>query len=70
MENKIRRQSKSSILDLKHLKIHILKGSQLEHDKILKDLLYIYGNEDPRVKVIVDERNKLTDQINQLLKQK
>jgi len=49
--------------------LEILKGSQMEHDKILKDFIYIYGIEDYRVKQLTDERNQITDQINQLLKQ-
>jgi len=50
------------------LKIQLLKGSQLEHDKILKDLIYVLGNDNERVKKILEERNKITDEINELLK--
>jgi hypothetical protein len=49
------------------LKIQLLKGSQLEHDKILKDLIYVLGNDNERVKKILEERNKITEEINQLL---
>ena len=51
------------------IKLHILRGSQLEHDKILKDMLYIYGLDDPRIKQIQKERNEITDEINRLSKQ-
>lgn len=43
---------------------------QQEHDKILKDLIYVFGINDKRIKQIQDERNKITDEINYLLKDK
>lgn len=49
------------------LKLQILKGSQQEHDKILKDFAYIYGHNHPRVVVMTEERNRLTDEINKIL---
>lgn len=60
---------KSNSKSEKEAKLHILKGSQLEHDKIWKDFSYIYGPDSPRTVAIQNERNKLTDEINQLLKE-
>ena len=55
---------------MQNIRLQILKGSQQEHDKILKDLIYILGIDNKRVKQIQNERNKITDEINYLLKDK
>lgn len=54
---------------MNNIRLQILKGSQQEHDKILKDLIYVYGHDSPRMIKMQDERNKITDEINLLLKQ-
>lgn len=53
----------------KEIRLHLLKGSQQEHDKIWKEYSYIYGPDNPRTVAIQNERNKMTDEINKLLKE-
>jgi hypothetical protein len=55
---------------MKQLKLHILKGSQVEHDKLWKEFAYLYGHDHPRTKVLEKEVHKLVDEINKLSKEK
>lgn len=51
-----------------NISLHILKASQMEHDKVWKDLSYVYGPDHACVKSIQEERNSLTTRINILMK--
>ena len=48
------------------LRLHILKGAQQEHEKVWRDFTYVYGHDHPRVTKLGDERNKITNEINQI----
>lgn len=51
----------------KEIRLHLLKGSQQEHDKIMKDFAYVYGHDHPRVLRLTEERNRITTEINDIL---
>lgn len=44
----------------------ILNASLLEHDKLWKELAYIYEINHPKLKAIQDERNKIVELIQKI----
>lgn len=51
------------------IRLHLLKGSQMENEKIWKDFVYIYGHDHPRVQKLAAENGKIVDEINSIKKE-